>query len=264
MTPRSWDAASYHKVAGPQERWGLEVLERLALDGDEVVLDAGCGTGRVTRHIVDRVPNGRVIGVDVSESMVAEAGKVLGDAVELHVADLLELALPEPVDAVFSTATFHWILDHDRLFQRVFDVLKPGGQLVAQCGGAGNLASLLDVAAAVNGKPEYALYFENWVRSYMASAEDTAARLERIGFVDVNCWTEPRDELLEDPEEYLRTVNYGAYLERLPHELRDQWFAEIWSLLAKPVTLDYVRLNIDARRSLGIRGGSSWGRTSAS
>jgi trans-aconitate 2-methyltransferase len=235
-------------VAGPQERWGLEVLERLELDGDETVLDAGCGTGRVTRHIIERVPRGRVIGADVSEAMIAEARRVLGEGVELHVMDLLELALPEPVDAVFSTATFHWILDHDTLFQRVFDVLRPGGQLVAQCGGAGNLASLFDVAATVNAKPEYAPYFADWTRSYMATPEDTAARLEHTGFVDVRCWTEPRDELLEEPEEYLRTVNYGAYLQRLPEELRDPWFADVWARIAKPVTLDYVRLNIDARR----------------
>jgi trans-aconitate 2-methyltransferase len=251
VSRRAWDASSYHKVAGPQERWGLEVIERLELQGDETVLDAGCGTGRVTRHLLDRLPGGRVVGVDGSDAMIAEATKVLadyGDRVELHVGDLLELSLPQPVDVVFSTATFHWILDHDRLFGRLFDALVPGGRLVAQCGGGANLASLLAAANTVNARPEYAPFFDGWTRSYMATDEETTARLERIGFAEVRCWLEERSEVPEEPEEYLRTVNYGAYLQRLPEELRDQWFAEVWELLAEPVTLDYVRLNIDARK----------------
>ena len=253
MSRRTWDAVSYHKVAGPQERWGLEVIDRLALRGDETVLDAGCGTGRVTRHLLQRLPSGRVVGVDGSDAMIAEARRVLADGVasgrvELHVADLLELSLPDPVDVVFSTATFHWVLDHDRLFERLFDVLAPGGRLVAQCGGAGNLTAVFAAADAVNADPRFAPYFDGWTRSYMASPEETAERLTRIGFTDVRCWSEPRSELPDEPEEYLRTVNYGAYLQRLPEELRDEWFAEVWPRLSQPVTLDYVRLNIDARR----------------
>ena len=253
MSRRSWDAASYHRVAGPQERWGIEVLDRLALRGDETVLDAGCGTGRVTQHLLDRLPAGRVVGVDGSDSMIAAARRVLAEGVaagrvDLHVADLLELSVPEPVDVVFSTATFHWILDHDRLFERLFAVLVPGGRLVAQCGGAGNLASVFAAAHAVNAHPRFAPYFHGWTRSYMASPEETTERLARTGFTDVRCWSEPRAEVPDEPEEYLRTVNYGAYLQRLPEELRDGWFAQVWSRLAQPVTLDYVRLNIDARR----------------
>ena len=248
MTRRAWDAESYHRVAGPQERWGLEVLGRARLRGDETVLDAGCGTGRVTAHIVEAVPDGRVIGVDASEAMIAQARRVLGDGVQLHVVDLLQLALPEPVDVVFSTATFHWILDHDQLFERLFAVLRPGGRLVAQCGGAGNLDALLAPVAAVNATSDYAPYFDGWTRSYMARPEETATRLQRIGFVDVRCWSEPRGEVPEEPEQYLRTVNFGAYLQRLPEELREPWFADVWSRLPEPLTLDYVRLNIDARR----------------
>jgi trans-aconitate 2-methyltransferase len=248
VSGRRWDAESYHRVAGPQERWGLEVLERLPLEGHEQVLDAGCGTGRVTRHLVERLPRGRVIGVDASEAMIAEARQVLGDAADLRIVDLLDLALDQPVDAVFSTATFHWILDHDRLFSRVYDALRPGGRLVAQCGGAGNLASILGAAAEVSAGPSYAPHFEGWNRSYLATAEETAERLGRVGFVDITCWLEPREERPDDPEQFLRTVNLGAHLQRLPEDLREPWFAEVWAALPKPVNLDYIRLNIDARR----------------
>src|SRR5918997_2223212 len=135
--PRDWDAATYERLSAPIEAMGRDVLSRLELAGDETVLDAGCGTGRVTAALVERLPRGRVIAVDGSPAMVREARKRLPESVEVREADLLELELPEPVDAIVSTATFHWILDHDRLFARLREALVPGGRLVAQCGGAG-------------------------------------------------------------------------------------------------------------------------------
>ena len=127
MSPREWDAATYDRTSLPQETWGREVVERLDLRGDERVLDAGCGTGRVTAFLVERLPRGEVVAVDGSEAMVAETRRRLGDRVEAFASDLLELELDRPVDAVLSTATFHWIADHDALFARLHGVLKPGG-----------------------------------------------------------------------------------------------------------------------------------------
>src|SRR5262245_40282933 len=119
-----WDAATYHRVSEPQFEWGRKVLARLALAGDETVLDAGCGTGRLTALLLGRLPRGRVIGLDQSASMLATAREFLtprfGSQVELIETDLLDLDLDRACDAVFSTATFHWVLDHDRLFARLF------------------------------------------------------------------------------------------------------------------------------------------------
>jgi trans-aconitate 2-methyltransferase len=138
--PKEWDARMYDRVSDPQFEWGLEVLDRLELAGDEFVMDAGCGSGRVTAKLLERLPNGRVLCVDASQSMIELAREALDDRADYLVTDLLELEVDQPVDAVFSTATFHWILDHDRLFARLYDSLKPGGRLVAQCGGEGNVA----------------------------------------------------------------------------------------------------------------------------
>src|SRR3954453_1270243 len=142
MAAREWDGKTYDRISLPMEQMGRVVLERLELRGDETVLDAGCGSGRVTEPLIDALPRGRVIGVDGSAKMIDAARERLGDRAELHVQDLTALTLPEPVDAVFSTATFHWITDHDALFARLHGVLRPGGRLVAQCGGAGNIASV--------------------------------------------------------------------------------------------------------------------------
>src|SRR5687767_13452615 len=128
MPPRDWNAAAYERLSAPIEAMGRDVLDRLVLRGDETVVDAGCGTGRVTAALVERLPRGRVIAVDGSAAMVRKARERLPDArVDVRQADLLELDLGETVDAVLSTATFHWILDHDRLFGNLHAALAPGG-----------------------------------------------------------------------------------------------------------------------------------------
>ena len=114
--PREWDAQTYDRVSDPQYKWGLEVLGRLDLAGNEFVMDPGCGSGRVTAKLLERLPNGRVLCVDASEQMIEKAREALGDRADYLVADLSELEVPERVDVIFSTATFHWVLDHDRLF----------------------------------------------------------------------------------------------------------------------------------------------------
>src|SRR5581483_8420129 len=124
---REWDASTYDRVSDIQADWSLEVMDRLDLQGDETVLDAGCGSGRVTRLLLERLPDGRVIGVDASRSMIEKAREALPDRTEFIVSDLLDLELEQAVDAVFSNATFHWILDHRRLFERLHAALRPGG-----------------------------------------------------------------------------------------------------------------------------------------
>ena len=241
--PRDWNAASYQRVSAPHEAMGREVLDRLELRGDERVLDAGCGTGRVTAALVERLPRGHVVAVDGSPSMVAQARERLGPGVEVFVADLLELELDEPVDAILSTATFHWIPDHDRLFERLFAALRPGGRIVAQCGGAGNVAT---VQAAIDAVAEPAL--EGWPGPWnFQSPEDTAARLERIGFTDIRTW--PQDVRVEpdDMREYLGTVMLGSHLERIPEERRAAFVEAVLAQLPEPA-IGYVRLNLQATR----------------
>ncbi len=191
-TSRDWDAATYDKISDPQLQWAREQLERLHLHGDEVVLDAGCGSGRVTALLADMVPRGRVYAVDVAPSMAEHARQALGGRATVFCQDLAELTLPEPVDAVFSNATFHWIPDHDRLFARLYDALAPSGRLVAQCGGLGNIDSFRVLAEKTAHEEPFAPYFTDWRRPWnYAGAVQTEERLRLAGFVDVSCWLEP-------------------------------------------------------------------------
>lgn len=255
-----WDAAAYERVSDPQVRWGRRVLERLPLRGDETVLDAGCGTGRVTRLIAERVPRGRVIAVDASEAMAEEAGRRLADLagrVEVRRADLLELELDEPADAIISTATFHWIADHERLFARLAAALAPGGRLAAQCGGRGNVAGALAAAAAVSAESPFAAHLGDVPRAwYFAGPEETEARLRAAGFAEARAWLEPSpaDFALPDGADYLAAVVLRCHIALLPEGLRAPFARRVAERLTRAdgrVEVDYVRLNIDARAAGG-------------
>jgi len=252
--PVDWDARTYHQVAAPQEEWGREVLARLELRGDETVLDARCGSGRVTRLLAERVPEGRVIGVDASPSMIEHARENLadlGDRVELIVADLLALDLPEPVDAIFSNATFHWVLDHNRLFGRLHAALRPGGILEAQCGGKDNVAEWMRALESLQGDERFADYLSGMpAATNFASVGDTRDRLERAGFevAPGGVWLEHRTVEPPDPRTFARTVVLAKHLAYLPESLHEEFIDAVLGSMSRPLVLEYVRLNFSARR----------------
>ena len=243
MTPRDWNARSYDRVSDPMTGWGRSVLDRLTLDGHERVLDAGCGTGRVTEMLRERLPGGTVVALDGSPSMLAEARARLGDdRIEYVLADLgRPLPLAAPVDAVFSNATFHWVPDHDSLFTHLADALRPGAPLVAQCGGEGNIASVLEAVGQVGYDGPDPFHF--------AGPDDTRRRLEAAGFVDVSTWLhlEPTPLRPEELEEYLATVALGTHLRHVVESERPRFIHEVAARLPRP-EIDYVRLNITACR----------------
>jgi trans-aconitate 2-methyltransferase len=249
---RDWDAASYDRVSNPQVEMALPVLDRLRLRGDETVLDAGCGSGRVTALLLERLPDGAVVGVDSAESMVEHAREALpADRATVLCQNLTELTLDEPVDAVFSNAVFHWIGDHQRLFERLHAALKPGGLLVAQCGGKGNIDAFRRLADEVAAEPPFAEHMSDFRGPWnYASPEDTEARLRAAGFDEIRCWLQPWPVEPGEPLEFARTVCLGNHLEELPEELRELYAAEVVRRAGDPLVLEYVRLNIDARRSL--------------
>jgi trans-aconitate 2-methyltransferase len=248
--PRDWDAPTYERLSAPIAAMGADVLDRLVLAGDETVLDAGCGTGKVTQILRDRLPRGHVIAVDAAPSMVEQARAQLPPDVDVLQADLLDLALDEPVDAILSTATFHWIGDHDRLFATLSAALKPGGRLVAQCGGAGNVEEIKDAGFGAASEPPYAEHLAGWPGDWhFETPQDTERRLRAAGFTDVWCWLTRVDVDPGDRAGYLRAICLGSFLERLPEELREPFMASALDRLPDPLTIHYVRLNILARRA---------------
>ena len=258
---QEWNATAYHKVSSPQTSWGRRVLARLALAGSERVIDAGCGSGRLTADLLDRLPDGRVLALDRSWNMLQTARANLRPAFGARVR-FVQAALPAvPVrgwaDVVFSTATFHWVADHQALFDQLWIALRPGGRLHAQCGGGPNLARAHALAERVMEAPPFARYFEGWPGAWeFASAEATRERLARSGFVQVTTGLEEAPTTLageDDYREFVTTVIYHPHLQRLPDALRGRFIDEVTAAAAAepvPFTLDYWRLNIDASKPL--------------
>jgi trans-aconitate 2-methyltransferase len=207
-------------------QWAREIIARAELHPGEVVLDAGCGGGRVTKLLLEQ--EARVVAVDRDPAMVAKARATLPEDVPVLHQDLLELDLDEPVDVVFSCAVFHWITDHERLFERMYAALKPGGRLVAQCGGHGNIDEVLELTGGRDG---------TWL---YATPTDTVRRLAAAGFTDAHAWLEPKPTRVDDMETFLATV-----------VLHGQPDARATAARVAPQldALDFVRLNLEARRS---------------
>ena len=243
--PTPWDARTYDRSSGPQQAWAEDVLSRLGdLAPDATVLDVGCGTGRVTEALAERVPRGRVLAIDASAAMVELARRRLGDRATVWCEDALDLDLDEPVDAIVSTAALHWVGDHDRLFERLGAALRPGGRLEAQCGGEGNIARVREVIDRVVA--EQAPELSGWSPWVFASPPETERRLRAAGFADARCWLQDRATEPQDVAAFVTTSILPAHLERLPEDRRDSFAAAVVAGVTLP--LDYVRLNISAVR----------------
>jgi trans-aconitate 2-methyltransferase len=254
-----WDASAYDQLPLPHQRWGRETIRRLRLTGDETVMELGCGTGRDAELLLDALPNGRVVAVDGSGQMLAQlrhrlAGRL--DRVTVVQADLRQAPrqlLDEPVDAVLSVATLHWLPDHDVIFQTVAASLRLGGRFVAEAGGAGNVDRVRAALRTVSSDTESSSGSEEdggqlW---NFAGIEQTTRRLERAGFTDITVELVPDSAVLEPGEQfesYLTTVILAAQLRGLPAPQRQPCVHAIARELGEPV-IDYVRLQIDATRA---------------
>lgn len=257
---REWDATAYHRVSGPQTSWGAKVLARLDLRGDETVLDAGCGTGRLTVSLLELLPRGRVVGLDLSENMLRQASAHLSSLSQTKVdficANLVQLPFHERIDVVFSTASFHWVLDHLHLFQSIVGALRPGGWLVAQCGGAGNLERFRAKIIRLSQREPFASYLGKFEEPWFYSDVETAAKnLSAAGFEEVEVGVEAAPTRFQNAEqfsEFVRTAIVHKHMNLLPTDTLKRDFLKSLTEQAgseKPAfELDYWRLNIRARK----------------
>lgn len=259
-SPAEWDASSYHRLSNPQFSWGRQILELLPLSGDETAIDAGCGTGRLTAELLERLPEGRVIAVDRSLAMLQAARDNLSPRFSEQIAfvraDVQALPLQACADLILSTATFHWAIDHPALFRSLFQALKPGGLLMAQCGGEGNLASLLMRAGSLMASEPFRGFFTGWRGPWeYAGDETTAERLQEAGFMEVETGLIAAPTILASAREYqefLTGIIFRAHLARLPEpHLRSRFIDTLTEQATAddpPFRLDYQRLNLRTRR----------------
>jgi trans-aconitate 2-methyltransferase len=254
-----WNAAEYHRLSNPQMDWGTRLLEQLPARETDTVLDAGCGSGRLTVELAARIPRGRLIALDLSHNMTAKAREELaGAAIPVLVANanLTALPLAHAVDGIFSNAVFHWIKNHDRLFAEIFRALKPGGWLLAQCGGGPNLERTRARARRLVSHADFLPHFKGWQEPWLyATPSETADRLRRTGFEGVEAWLHAAPTIFESADTYrdfLASVIMHPYLAQIKSAvLRDRLLDEMTAAAAHdtpPFTLDYWRLTMRAHR----------------
>lgn len=241
-----WDAESYGRLELPHMRWGNDLLARLDVDSCAVIVEIGCGTGRDTEKLALRVPDGRVVAVDRSASMLTVARSALAGKyhnIEFRYADVLQdLQMPGSCDAAFSVAALHWVEDHQAAFNNISSALKPGAVFLADCGGKGNIASVNDVVRSLLGPSDADKL------SHFEDVPETEQRLKVAGFEvrDVHLQPDPaRFESADVLKSFLATVVMGAHLETFEEEERNELLSKIVSLLPE-MTVDYVRLRIEA------------------
>jgi trans-aconitate 2-methyltransferase len=257
---REWNAAEYHRLSAPQFQWGTRVLSDLKLRGDECVLDAGCGTGKLTRLLLENLPRGRVVGLDLSQNMVLHAQQNLAPDFGLRAGfvagNLLALPFKNSFDGIFSTASFHWVLDHDALFSGLYKALKPRGWLHAQCGGGSNLRDLRQRVRSLSQEKEFSEWLGDFREPWLFSdAESAASRMLAAGFENVEAGLEQANYAAGNAgefEQYLKTFILHRHLEMLPSEaLRDRFVRRLSQAAqqdSNPFVLDYCRLNLQARK----------------
>ena len=235
----SWDAKKYQERHSYVFEYGQAVLDVLAPQPGERILDLGCGSGQLTAAIAGA--GASVLGLDSSPEMLAEA-RVQYPDIEFRLGDAAEFTLESPMDAVFSNAVLHWVKNADGAARSISRALKPSGRFVAEFGGHGNVQSIVDALRDVLGPVETPWYYP--------SVGEYSTLLERHGLEPRQAWLIDRPTQLdgEDGLEY-----WLAFFARdfNPEQRPDLWRAVADKL--RPThyrgsvwTVDYRRLRIVA------------------
>jgi trans-aconitate 2-methyltransferase len=258
----SWDAEAYDLVSSVQEAWGRKVVGwKRCWKGYEKVMDAGCGTGKLTRILAQKVPSGMVYAVDIDSNMIQVASKNLNGLTNtvLIKSDLLTVRLHIKVDVIFSNAAIHWILDHRKLFENFWHLLNNGGEMLIQCGGHGNLDGIISILDEIRQHAELRSYFANWKeRWYFPKPDDTSKILQDIGFTNIDVGLVRESAKFDDKNSFAlfaKTVVMKPYLALLPNQKLKDLFLELTldeierNYPNMHWIIDYVRLNIVANKN---------------
>jgi trans-aconitate 2-methyltransferase len=260
-----WDADTYDIVSDAQEEWAKFIVKQRKWSGSETVLDAGCGSGRITKMLSEIISDGNIYAVDNDPNMVKKATQSLGGTENVHIiqSDLTDKGFGDmqiKFDVIFSNAVLHWIIDHHKVLKNFYNLLIPKGELLIQCGGFGNLKKTISVFNTVKDSLGFRPYFFEWKQLWnFAKPEDTKNILEDIGFKQIRVFLSDSNVNFNSKNSYLlyiKTVVLGPYLKYLPSkQLKNKFVEEILNLIEKDYpelkwNLDYVRLNILASKQL--------------
>ncbi len=260
-----WDAQEYERSSAAQQKWAHEMIPKLRLKGDEVLLDIGCGDGKVTAAIAARLPGGRVVGVDNSDDMISLARKRYHEAsnpnLRFQKEDATKLPFHEEFDVVFSNAALHWIRDHLPVLNGVSRSLRPGGRIMLQMGGQGNASDVVALFHAHTNQRKWRLYFSNFEPPYaFYSSVEYRQWIRDVGLQPQRIELVPKDMTHEGRagfEGWIKTT-WIPYIETVPPDLRtafmtefaDQYLERFPPDRADKVHVQMVRLEVEAVKAI--------------
>ncbi len=256
-----WDPADYQMSSSAQYNWAMTLIGALNLTGEERILDIGCGDGRITTHLASLVPEGSVLGIDLSPDMIGFAAKKhSGDSrLSFQVADASRLGFDDEFDLVVSFACLHWIEDHLPVLRGVRKSLVPGGRFLMQCGGRGNAAKILDITGEIIAEPAWSRYFSGFSFPYhFYGPEEYEPWLMKAGLRPKRVDLVAKD-MVHPGQTGLTGIirnTWLPYTERLPAQLRDDFVREIARRYLEKYPLDregrahvqMMRLEVEAVR----------------
>jgi trans-aconitate 2-methyltransferase len=258
-----WNAADYAQSSTLQQQLARELIQKLNLKGNERLLDIGSGDGKVTAEIAGYLPNGFVIGVDNSESMVTLAqSKYSADAfpnLRFQRGDASSLSFRNEFDIVFSNAALHWVLDHRPVLQGIFSSLKHGGRILLQMGGKGNVRDVERAFESLIKKNEWSCYFQGFNFPYgFYDADEYRRWLRDAGFQIIRVELIPKEGIHQNRkalEAWIRTT-WLPHTQQVPAEKRDTFitqFAKTYLENHPPeddgrMYVNLVRLEVEARK----------------
>jgi trans-aconitate 2-methyltransferase len=257
----SWDARTYDKVSSNvQLEWGRKLLEKRKWVGNEIVMDAGAGSGNLTKILADKVPQGHVYAVDADSNMVQQAKSNLSGCRNVQVinSSMDKVSLPTEVDVIFSNAALHWILDQEGVFLHFWKLLKPNGELLIDYGGHGNLERPLSVIFKIMQSEQFKEHFANWKQSwYFPKPDETERLLQKVGFKEIQVDLSSQIISFSDRQSFatfVTTVIMKPFLGYLPNANRKQQFIDAFLNEFEghgwPWSLEFMRLTISARKIL--------------
>ncbi|HEU4444257.1 MAG TPA: methyltransferase domain-containing protein [Nitrososphaeraceae archaeon] len=257
----SWDAETYDKVSSTvQLEWGRKLLEKRRWIGNEIVMDAGAGSGNLTKILADKVPHGKVYAVDADPNMIQQAKSSLSTYKNVQVihSSMDKVNLPTEVDVIFSNSALHWILNQEGVFLHFWQLLKPNsGELLVECDGYGNLEKISSIVFKIMQSDQFRKYFANWKQSwYFPKPDDTERLLQKIGFRDILVYLSDQTMVYPDLESFalfVKSVTLRTFLGYLPDVKKKEQFLDVFlnefEQSGRTWSLDFMRLGIFARKS---------------
>jgi trans-aconitate 2-methyltransferase len=254
-----WDAQTYDKVSSNvQLQWGLKLLDKRTWIGNEIVMDAGAGSGNLTKILADKLPQGQIYAVDADPNMVQQAKSNLSGCSNVQVihSSMDKVNLPTEVDVIFSNSALHWILDQEGLFSHFWQLLKPNGELLIEYGGYGNVERPLSVIFRIMQSDQFREHFVDWKQSWYFPKPDEIERLlQKAKFRNIQVNLSKRAAIFPDRHSFaifIRTVIMKPFLGYLPDGKKKEQFLDVFlnefERSGWTWSVDFMRLGISAEK----------------